>query len=369
MKKLVMAAAAFIIAAAPVYADENISSADKITIEQQAGMADTIIVTGYDSDGVLKYASQAKAENGSYTIEIQPELTSVKLFDMNGTVYEINPNPDTAPGEEPQESTPPETTSQPSEKPETTAQPTVSPASTRKPLNPSYTREIDQATAPGIVTEVASETNGGEDYCALTVLMQGQEIKVPVYDDKVIENAPQAYSFMKGQQAYSLKKGDVVYFRTNISGDTVRGIDLIYRPSDIMKGTPTFAEFFNSGSVASQVYAGGKLTNDRTYVMGIIADKGNNILKLYSGDGKRSNSFDIDYTNKTVTYIYDMASKADPYIASANEIEKSTIPRIAYDEDDNITYSSEYDYNAALVRVVDKTAVDIIVFENIENTR
>lgn len=357
MKKLLIAAA-FVIAAAPAYAEEinAVRDKDRVTIEQLAEMPDKVIVTGYDKRGALAYASGAKAENGSYSVILSSELSLIKVYDMEGTIYDVNmtvPNESEAP--------------QISSTPVVTEAPTaaVKPTATRKPLNPSYSREIDQALAPGIVTNVASETNGGDDCCALTVLIQGEEVKVFVSDDRVIENVPSVFSSLKGEQAYSLRKGDVIYFRTNINGDEVRGIDLIYRPTDITKGTPEFSEFFNGGSSAGQIYAGNKLTNDRSYVFGIITDKANNCLTLYPADGKADKSFNIDYTGKTVTYIYDMSSKAAPYIASSNEIVKSSIPKSAYDDNDNITFSPEDEYNAALVRIVDKTAVDIIVFENI----
>jgi hypothetical protein len=61
-----------------------------------------------------------------------------------------------------------------------------------------------------------------------------------------------------------------------------------------------------------------------------------------------------------------MDSNKAPYIGDASGIEKSWIPKTAYDDNDNITYSSEDTYNVALVRMVDRTAADIVVYENVE---
>ena len=196
--------------------------------------------------------------------------------------------------------------------------------------------------------------------------MRGAEMVVPVEIDVVIKNAPSAYNYLQGADALSLAKGDVVYFRTNISGSTVKDIDLIYRPTKIFKGSGSFSEFFTGGSVAQKASFGTKLPSERAYILGVVTDRRNGSLIVYPGSGSGEDAMDIAYTNDTVTYIYDLDSREDPYIANSSSISKSVIPKRAYDDDDNITFSDEYTYSVALVRTVDRTAVDIIVFENAE---
>jgi hypothetical protein len=169
-----------------------------------------------------------------------------------------------------------------------------------------------------------------------------------------------------GSDPIVLREGDAVFYRTNLVGDTVKSVELLYRPSSVFP-TGSFESLFTSGSQAAKAHFGSKLPSDRySYAFGIITGKDSGTLTLYSESGKASDALYLDYTKDTVTYIYDMDGKNDPYIGSASEITKSGIPKSAYDDSDNITYSSDYTYNFALVRMVDKTAADIVVYENVE---
>ena len=335
-----------------------INNGGTVTVERQEGMSESIIVTCFDENGTLAYATTATTADGQYTAVLPDTYSSLKAFDINKEIYEIDmknvgteaPAPTTAITEAPLAS------------PETTA----SPSPTRKPLNPSYPNELEQKLAPGVVKRVETAMYDGEDVYKLTMLLQGVEVTVKVENDVVIEKAPSAYSETAGMDALALKKGDVVYLRTDLSGKIVKGLELIYRPSNILKGSSGFGEFFTGGSLAHKAEFGKKFPSERTYALGVVTDKNNNVLTLYPGDGSGENMMEIEYTDDTVTYIYDLASKDDPHIAASGAIPKSSIPKRAYDGDENITFSDEYEYSFALVRLVERTAVDIVVYENAE---
>lgn len=363
---VIAAASVLMIAAVPAYAKAEtarLSAVDNngtVTIEKSEGMSESLIVACFNEDGILTYAAAATAENGQYTFTVPGTYSSVKAFDINKEAYEVDIIEETeAPAASP--------TASPAideEIPESTVSETTAPSATRKPLNPSYPEEVDQATAPGLVKKVEySSTESGDTVYKLTVLMQGTEVEVPVETDKVIEKTPSAYSYLNGQDALSLKRGDVVYFRTNISGNYVRGIELIYRPSDILKGSAGYSEFFDGGSAAGKAEFGRKISSERIYALGIITGKNNGTLTLYPGDGMADKAMEIEYTKDTVTYICELSSREGPYIASSSEISRSSIPKRAYDDDDNITYSDDGKYSIALVRMVGRTAVDIVVYE------
>lgn len=352
---------ALMLAAVPAYAEAEaaqlsaVNNNGTVTIEQSEGMSEKLIVTCFDKDGMLAYAAAVPAEGGQYTFTVQSTYSSVKAFDINKKAYDVTVTEAVSASPAPEEQTP---------EPTASVSETAAPSATRKPLNPSYPEEVDQSTAPGLIKKVEFSSIEEGDIYKLTVLMQGTEIEVPVETDKVIERAPAAYSELIGENAVSLRRGDVVYFRTNISGNYVRGIELIYRPSDILQGSAGYGEFFTGGSIAHKAEFGGKLSSERTYALGIITDKSNGTLTLYPGDGAADKAMDIEYTKDTVTYICELSSREEPYIASVGEISKSSIPRNAYDDDDNITYSDDDEYSIALVRLVDRTAVDIVVYEN-----
>ncbi|MDO5397701.1 MAG: hypothetical protein Q4G33_07205 [bacterium] len=360
---VIAAAGTLILAAVPAYAKAEAASLNAVnnngtvTIEQREGMSENLIVTCFDKDGILTYASAVSAESGQYTFSVQGTYSSVKAFDINKEVYNISITETTeiTASPDPAEQTP---------NPTAAVSETAVPSATRKPINPSYQEEIDQATAPGLIKKVEySSLESGEPIYKLTVLIQGVEAEVAVETDRVIEKAPAVYSDLMGEDASVLRRGDVVYFRTDISGRYVRGLELIYRPSDILQGSANYSEFFTGGSIAHKAEFGSRISSERTYALGIITDKNNGILTLYSGDGIADKAMEIEYTKDTVTYICELSSREEPYIASSSEISKSSIPKRSYDDDDNITYSDDDEYRIALVRLIDRTAVDIVVYE------
>ena len=60
-----------------------------------------------------------------------------------------------------------------------------------------------------------------------------------------------------------------------------------------------------------------------------------------------------------------MEGKPELKLSRTSGIKKSTIPKSGIDEDDNITYSDDYTYSLALVRLVDGTAADVVVYQNL----
>ena len=72
-------------------------------------------------------------------------------------------------------------------------------------------------------------------------------------------------------------------------------------------------------------------------------------------------SFTSDGTG--VSFDLHVSNKNEVEIASVGDI-TSTIPKSTFDKDNTIDFTNDYSYNYALVRVVDGTATDIVVYEN-----
>lgn len=350
MKKILIAAAAMALTIPVTYAQAlpGYLTDGKLLIEYDGTLSENVVAVCYDNDGRLVYGAGVTAAEGFYSLEIPQDSQLVRLFDIGNTSCDVNLI--TA-----------ETTS--------TAVPTEQPAD--KTLNPAYEKEVDAVNAFAVVDKVSTTVNANnEEVYSLSCLCQDTEVTVEIPSDTLIKSAPDAFSELIGDTADSLKKGDVIYCEMNPSRTKIRGIYVIYRPTDIFESNRFYNYFTHSGKAGglwNVIPYGEKAPSERcTYAFGIVADKYENTLLLYSKDGLYDNSIEIDYTKDTVTYICDMEGKPDVKISSPSSIKKSKISKSAIDEDDNIIFSDDMTYTIALVRLIDGTASDIIVYQNVE---
>ena len=355
MKKLIISfAAAMMLTALSAGAAElsAVTDGSRASIEKTGSMSDMLVITYYDNGGRLVTASRLSAEDGVFNFDLPKGYAGAKAYDIGAQSYDIA-----------FETPAPAETAVPVQ----TEAPAAAAAPSEKYLNPSYPEEKDQVLAPAVITKVVNTSSDGTDRYTIHALMRGLEVEIPVEVDTVIKNAPSAYSWIRGEDASALQKGDVAYFVTNIKGDKVRSIELLYRPTDIFSGRNSFQSLYTGGSLAKAASYGSRLPSDNAYVLGIITGTSNNNLTLYSLSGRASDSFDIPYTKDTVTYICETGTKNDPYIAKSSDISRSSIPKRAFSDDDDITYLDEYSYNIAFVRTADGEAVDIVVYEAAED--
>lgn len=332
MKKLLIAALAAAALSMPcAYADSAADEAIRI-------------VACYDEDGKLVFADRVR----------DGESIPEEYADFETKVFELKTAP--APSATP-------------EAPKATEAP--APTATPKPtLHPAYEKAADASSAFAVVKKVVTALNdNNEEIYAVTCLYQGQEITVQVAQDIIIKSAPDAFRELKGSDALALEAGDVIYYETNLAGSRVRGIYLIHRPANILEGN--FYSYFTAsgkaGGMWSVVPFGGKAPSGRyAYAFGIIKEKYDNTLTLYPVSGIADDAIDIDFTSDTVTYICDMEGKTQLEIARPAGIKKSRISKPAIDEDDNVTFNTDHTYSIAVIRLVDDTATDIVVYQNVE---
>lgn len=310
------------------------------------------VVSCYDENGKLCYSNMYKSEDGNFSADIPKEYKGMKTkvyFVNSKEIKEISVSDDVQP----------------------TATPSVTPTAT-----PSiYEKVTDAIYAPAVVKEVETTTKDGEDMYAVTLLAQGKEIKTLIENDVTFETSSEAYSFMKGKDAGNLEEGDVISLTSNVAGTRINHMYFIYRPQDedIITGSQDFGTDFekliteNGSSVANQwklMKYGEKASSDRyQYAFGLIGKVGSNSLTLINKSGSTDNVIEVDTKKDTIVYTCDVSNKNEVEIASVGDI-TSTIPKSTFDKDNTIDFTNDYSYNYALVRVVDGTATDIVVYEN-----
>lgn len=310
------------------------------------------VVSCYDENGKLCYSNMYKSEDGNFSADIPKEYKGMKTkvyFVNSKEIKEVSVSDDVQP----------------------TATPSVTPTAT-----PSiYEKVTDAIYAPAVVKEVETTTKDGEDMYAVTLLAQGKEIKTLIENDVTFETSSEAYSFMKGKDAGNLEEGDVISLTSNVAGTRINHMYFIYRPQDedIITGSQDFGTDFekliteNGSSVANQwklMKYGEKASSDRyQYAFGLIGKVGSNSLTLINKSGSTDNVIEVDTKKDTIVYTCDVSNKNEVEIASVGDI-TSTIPKSTFDKDNTIDFTNDYSYNYALVRVVDGTATDIVVYEN-----
>lgn len=317
----------------------------------------------YDDNGSLVYSKMYKASEEILSgLPEQYKDTKKKLYltDTN-EIKDFN-------------ETPAETA-----KPQVTETPTVRPLPTKAPQSdtPSiYEKEADTLAAPAVVKNVEVRSNSNnEDVYGLTLLYLGSEITIEVAADTAFDTAPEEYAYMKGKTMGSLEEGDVIVLTSNITGTRITGANFIYRPQseDIATSDNDFGTNFekliseNGTSVAGKwqiMGYGAKPSKDRyQYAFGIVGKKSNGTLTLINKSGDEDLGIEIDIEKDTIVYLCDTAAKNEVRIGDTAEI-TTTISPSAWDKTGSITLGDDYSYNYALVRVVNGTATEIVVYEN-----
>ena len=346
------------------------------TIEQPSDTK--AIIMCYDKDGALVYSNLCKAADGKFSFAVPSEYadTKKKVYFVDTREFkDIEITDDTpAATDKPSSTEAPSATDAPAatQKPASTAKPTSKPAD-----YPSiYEKAVDAIYAPALVKDVETRTNSNdEDIYAVTVFYQGKEMVIGIEDDLTISTAPEEYSYMKGQTMESLEKGDVICMTANIAGDTIRTVDFVFRPTDedIVTGGAdygtNFEKLFSAGGKVASKWAvmnyGEKASSDKyQYAFGIIGKKDGNSLTLINKDGSEDNAIEIDMQKDTIVYSCDVDGKEyEVEIGDTSSIE-ATIPKSAFSKTGTVELDDRYSYNYALVRVVDGTATDIVVYNN-----
>ena len=327
------------------------------------------VVSCYDENGKLCYSNMYKSEDGNFSADIPKEYKGMKTkvyFVNSKEIKEVSVSDDVQPTATPSAT----------EKPSATTVPTTKPSTKPSTDTPSiYEKVTDAIYAPAVVKEVETTTKDGEDMYAVTLLAQGKEIKTLIENDVTFETSSEAYSFMKGKDAGNLEEGDVISLTSNVAGTRINHMYFIYRPQDedIITGSQDFGTDFekliteNGSSVANQwklMKYGEKASSDRyQYAFGLIGKVGSNSLTLINKSGSTDNVIEVDTKKDTIVYTCDVSNKNEVEIASVGDI-TSTIPKSTFDKDNTIDFTNDYSYNYALVRVVDGTATDIVVYEN-----
>ena len=331
------------------------------------------VVSCYDENGKLCYSNMYKSEDGNFSADIHKEYKGMKTkvyFVKSKEIKEVSVSDDVQPTATP--SVTPTATPSATEKPSATTVPTTKPSADTPSI---YEKVTDAIYAPAVVKEVETTTKDGEDMYAVTLLAQGKEIKTLIENDVTFETSSEAYSFMKGKNASSLEEGDVICLTANVAGTRINHMYFIYRPQDedIITGSQDFGTDFekliteNGSSVANQwklMKYGEKASSDRyQYAFGLIGKVGSNSLTLINKSGSTDNVIEVDTKKDTIVYTCDVSNKNEVEIASVGDI-TSTIPKSTFDKGEAIDFTNDYSYNYALVRVVDGTATDIVVYEN-----
>lgn len=333
----------------------------------------------YDS-GKLVYSSLFKSENGAFNIDIPDEYKDAdkKIYYVGSNTFgslddaeKITPE-ETA---EPAASPSPEATAEPTATPAPSSEPTSKPTAKPEDTNSPYEKEVDKIYAPALITGVARSTNAdGAENTSLTVYYQGKEVIVPVEDEITISSAPASCADMTGQPASALKEGDVIYMAANLSGTKIKSVDLIMRPTDEDIATSSedygvnFEKVFTSGGTVAGKWQyekyGSRVSGAKySYAFGIVARKSSNALTLINKSKNPDDALDIDLSRNAYVYACDVSGKNYEFeLGDIGNIEIS-LPSSLLNKDEIILDDSD-SYNYALVRMVEGTATDIVVFNN-----
>lgn len=338
------------------------------------------ILVCYDN-GKLVYSSLLKSEDGVFNINIpsQYDETNKKIYYID--TQEFKAVEDVISEETAAETDTPEATEAPAE----TAAPTATPKATATPKpsssttgsNSPYEKAAYGINAPALVVDVAESVNASdEEVYTVTVFYHGEEMTIPVNEDLQISTAPTEYAYMQGQTAGSLEVGDVISMTANVAGDKIKRIDFIFRPTDedIATGDTDYGVNFEKlyttgGSVAGQwayLKYGEKASEARyRYAFGIVGERNGNSITLINKGENPDDAIDIDLSPNAYVYVCDVSGKEyDCEIGGIGDI--SGLPGKVMSRD-TIVLDDSYTYNYALVRLVDDTATDVIVYSNYNN--
>ncbi|MBQ3427515.1 MAG: hypothetical protein IJH37_10320 [Clostridia bacterium] len=244
----------------------------------------------------------------------------------------------------------------PSSAPTTAATAKATEAPVKTPVPDVYEKNLDAVNAPAVIQSISEEKIDGEIYYVTRMLYQGGEITHNIRDTVNINNAPSDHSYVSGQTAAALQKGDVIHFTCNLQ-HLIKSIDLIYRPdfvNYVMSGGDYGTRF--SRLIGRDGYS--------TYAFGVPVKTGKGYALLADTGGRTT---EIDVSQKA--FIYKISAKArhdKAELAGVGGlvIDKVYVPNTGFDDNDNVISWDDVDINAyALLRVVNGTATEAFVFE------
>lgn len=345
-------------------------STDKGIIYNEQGK-NRMILNGYDENGVLRGSWLFTAGDDGIIIpnELAEKYKLRAVFGGEEGIYDF----EVAEGA-PEATAEPETTTEPTAEP--SAKPTEKPAKTYPSI---YERQIDAVDAIAVVDKVSmGENDNQEPYYYVDALYQGEEIRLGIEEDVTITSASDAFSYMNGQPVNALKKGDVICFTANLSGK-IRNVGFVYRPLDkniVTDGNDYGSSFekliSNNGRIAERNnwavmrYGGGSGSNS-SLAFGVVQDKGGNSVTLLGPDGDISKAIVLAIKKDTIVYVCDMSARKELSVEGAGGIVKSVIPKSSENEQGIITYSDDDDMSYALLRVVNGTVTDAVIYTNYNN--
>lgn len=329
------------------------------------------VITCFDNNGKLVYAKIAKSENGKFTEEIPAQYNGfIKKAYIVGADKSIELT-DTMPTAEPVNTPEPTVT----DKPEATVKPAATPKPSRE-YPPIYEKEADAIYGMALVKDVGTDINSNnETIYSVTLFYNGKEITVGIEESLQLSSVPDAYPELKGQDAGSLKRGDVICMTASISGDKIRTVDLLFRPTeeDIATGSVNYGSdfeklFTQSGKVAGKwnymKYTERPSSDRYNYVFGIVAERTPGSLILMNKNAMEEETIDLDIRKDTLVYTCDVYGRE--YTVETSDIYgiETSLPSNIFDRDEPFTLDKDYTYNYALARVVDGITTEIILFNN-----
>lgn len=334
----------------------------------------SVAVLSFYDEGTLAYSTMAFYEDFGYTFNVPDEYSDMdaRICYIGGEIYDM----DITSGEETPSAIPaPSETQAPAEtqSPSATQSPTPAPAKTPHPEV--YPKALDAVNAPAVVKDVSETVIDGETYYAVDMFYQGEEIQVNIRDWITIESSSDASSYLVGSNASALRDGDVIHFTTDLQG-RVKSIEFIYRPdfenyvmSDNNYGNNFEELISDNGYVGNRTdwgvakYPSGSSSRE-SYAFGVPVDRQGNTLVLANKSGQLMY---IDVDERAMVYTVDGSSRGDLSEFTGNGI--SSVARTFvydenYDEDKEsiVSWDDVSDITYALVRIIDDTAVDIVVF-------
>ncbi len=326
------------------------------------------IISCFDNSGKLVYCKTADAKDGKFNEEIPSQydgfVKKAYLLGGNGgsiVLDEIASTPTPAPSE--------------TDKPEATVKPTSTPSADRG-FPSVYEREVDSFGGMALVKDVTTDTDSDSNtFYAVTVFYNGKEMTVRIDEDMTIATAPEGYADLVGKSMLSLEKGDVICLTATVSGDKIRTVDFIFRPTDedIATGDNDYGTNFEklyaaNGKVAGKwnfVKYGEKAPSDKyQYAFGIIAQKHGNTITLINKNANENEIIDLDVQSDTLVYTCDVSGRE--YAVEIEDISaiETTLPKNMFDRDETAVLDKDNTYNYALARMVDGVTTELILYNN-----
>lgn len=341
-----------------VYTDYNEENTDKA-------------VLSFYEDGSLVYSAMASWQDGSYSFDVPEQYIddNARICYVGGGIYDVII-------ETPSESAVPSESAAPSEtsEPSSTGKPEATAAPAKTPHPEVYPKAMDAIDAFAVVKGISQTVIEGEDYYTAEMLYQGSEITANIRASVSIVSASDASSYLIGKDAGALQDGDVIHFTTDLQG-RIKSIEFIYRPdfTDYVHSGTECGDNFSllisaSGAVANHsgwtvAAYGGTADGDNEYAFGVPVSARNGELILADKSG---NTMDIDLDSRAMVYTVVDTSRGDKSEFSGNGYNAVTttyVPDDMYDEDGNIiSWEEVEDVTYALVRIIDGTATDVVVF-------